>query len=279
MGLCLTGDTRNESFHIFYGKPRSGKSTVSTTYAYMLGGEKGYAMTVQPETLTQKKFSNSSSANSDIARLKGCRFLVCNELQQDMQLNVPLIKSFTGGDRLTARFLYGEHIEFSPAFKLILVTNHLPYVSDDTLFSSNRVCVIPFDYQIAEIDVDLKNKLKENEVISGAFNWCLKGLRAYKEEGLLAPPDIIKATIQYAQEGDTTEKFIKESLVYSPECNYSLKGIYGAYCDFCHKNNLPCDQKTLFKSKLEAKNMLGHNLTTVDTKRAESNVVRGYKIS
>ena len=46
------------------------------------------------------------------------------------------VKSLTGGDTVTARYLYGEHFEFQPQFKLALVTNHLPRIdgSDEVLF-------------------------------------------------------------------------------------------------------------------------------------------------
>ena len=54
------------------------------------------------------------------------------------------MKEITGGDTIAARFLYGEHFEFRPAFKLWLVTNHLPRVDggDDAIW--RRLRLIPF---------------------------------------------------------------------------------------------------------------------------------------
>ena len=56
LGYALTGDTREETCYILYGSTtRNGKSTLVETIAYMLGGEKGYAMNTNPETLAQKQ--------------------------------------------------------------------------------------------------------------------------------------------------------------------------------------------------------------------------------
>jgi len=276
LGLSLTGDTPEECFFLFFGKPRSGKSTLSTTFSYMLGDDLGYAMTIQPESLAQKKFKSSGGANSDIARLKGCRFLVCNEPSQDMQLDVAQLKSFTGRDILTARFLYGEYTQFIPSFKLVIVTNYLPHVSDDTLFTSNRVNVIPFNFYIEEIDTKLKEKLKSKDVLAGAFNWCLEGLDLYLTEGLQAPPDVVLETDKYNKNGDTVTRFIKEKLDYTRKLNTSLKKVFEAYQDYCFSNNLPCDQKSIFTNKLRARRMIANNLTAVDTNHTERNVVTGY---
>ena len=38
----------------------------------------------------------------------------------------PFIKQATGNDKLTARFLYGEHFNFLPTFKIFMASNHKP---------------------------------------------------------------------------------------------------------------------------------------------------------
>ena len=54
------------------------------------------------------------------------------------------MKEITGGDTIAARFLYGEHFEFIPQFKLVLVTNHCPRVDgdDDAIWRRLRACAV-----------------------------------------------------------------------------------------------------------------------------------------
>ena len=60
-------------------------------------------------------------------------------------MNIALVKQLTGGDTYTARFLNENPVEFKPEFKIFINTNHLPRTSDDTVFLSGRVKLIPFD--------------------------------------------------------------------------------------------------------------------------------------
>lgn len=75
---------------------------------------------------------------NDLARLDRARLVVASESGEGRRLDEATVKSLTGGDTVTARYLYGEHFEFQPQFKLALVTNHLPRIdgSDEVLSPS-----------------------------------------------------------------------------------------------------------------------------------------------
>ena len=75
-----------------------------------------YATNIQPETIMVKP--SGSSANSDIARLKGARLVTSVEPNEGMRINEGLLKQLTGDDIVTARKLYGDEFEFKPEFKL-----------------------------------------------------------------------------------------------------------------------------------------------------------------
>ena len=168
LGYSLTGETNLDKCFFLYGATtRNGKSTLMENYYYLDGGTEGYGIHVAPETLAQNK-RKGGQASEDLARLDGSRFAVASELPKYMYLDSAQLKQFTGGDTITARFLYGSTYEFTPRFKLFFNTNHLPYVTDDTVFSSNRIIVIPFERHFSEEEQDLglKNRLKEEENIS-----------------------------------------------------------------------------------------------------------------
>lgn len=211
-GLSLTGNTSEETAFILYGSTtRNGKSTLCETLIYLLGD---YALTMRPETLATKQNTDSRQANGDVARLCGCRFVNASEPPKRMLFDTALLKSLLGRDSITARFLHQREFEFIPKFKLVINTNYLPVITDDTIFSSGRLNVVSFDrhFEPHEQDKHLKDKLRRKEELSGILNWCLEGLRLYRKDGLKAPAAVQKATNAYRADSDKIGNFINECL-------------------------------------------------------------------
>lgn len=147
-GRFLTGDTSEEEFYIFFGATtRNGKSTITELLLYLLGD---YATTISPESLAIKVNKDSRTASPDIAKLAGTRFVVASEPPRRMLFDSSLVKTLTGRDTVSARFLHENEFQFKPKFKLILNSNYLPVISDKTVFSSNRVKVVPFERHFTE---------------------------------------------------------------------------------------------------------------------------------
>ncbi len=275
LGYTLTAETLLEKCFILYGKTtRNGKGTLMDTILYMLGD---YGMTAVPETLALKKWKDSSRASGDIARLNGCRFLNISEPSHDMVVDSALLKTLTGRDKITARFLNKNEFEFYPMFKLFINSNYLPIINDDTVFKSGRINVVTFDrhFEEAEQDQTLKDKLKVENEISGIFNWCLEGLENFREEGLTTPKEIEDATAEYEKKNDKIDKFFKQELVKNSKKNISCNDTYNKYCEWCEKNNLPSLGKGEFMQYLKEKK-LWKKQGTVNGKTVQ-NIVKGYE--
>jgi putative DNA primase/helicase len=209
LGYALSGDTALECFFILYGeKTRNGKSTLTETVAHILGD---YARTIQPQTLSRRP-SDGSAASPDIARLKGARLVNMPEPEKGSELNIALVKQLTGGDTYTGRFLHENPVEFSPEFKIFINTNHLPRTSDDTVFLSGRVKLIPFDrhFEPHEQDNGLKKQFRRPKNKSGILNWLIEGYKLLHEEGLTPPDKVQKAIQAYRQETDIIGCFLLE---------------------------------------------------------------------
>lgn len=236
-----------------------------------------YGKTAKPETLAEKKNKDSTRASEDIARLNGCRFLNISEPSKTMMIDSALLKTLLGRDKIPARYLYKESFEFYPEFKLFINCNHLPIINDDTVFDSDRINVITFDrhFEEHERDTNLKNKLKEQDEISGIFNWCLEGLKRFRKEGLTIPKEIKIATAEYKKINDKFELFFDEKLIKSDK-NITLADIYNSYKEWCTENGFAPQRKTTIKSKLIAKGIF-IDRGTVDGKTM-SNVVVGYEL-
>lgn len=126
-GRFLTGDTSEEEFYIFFGATtRNGKSTITEILLYLLGD---YATTISPESLAIKANKDSRTASPDIAKLAGTRLVVASEPPRRMLFDSSLVKTLTGRDTVSARFLHENEFQFKPKFKLILNSNYLPVIT------------------------------------------------------------------------------------------------------------------------------------------------------
>ena len=278
-GYSLTAETNLETCWILYGATtRNGKSTLVETISYMLGNSRGYALSMQPQTLAQKQNKDSRQASGDIARLDGCRFLNASEPPKRLLFDVALLKTLLGRDSITARHLFEREYEFFPHFKLFINTNFLPLIQDDSLFSSGRINVITFDKHFTpqEQDRELKDKLKSSENISGIFNWCIDGLKLYREKGA-EPPDTVKAaTNEYRQSSDKIGNFISECLMQTG-FNSSAGNVYKRYSAWCEENGFGTENKGNFFDELKSKGIFAASGTVCG--RTVRNIVKGYEIS
>jgi putative DNA primase/helicase len=274
-GISLTGDTKEETMFILYGATtRNGKSTFVETLGYLLGD---YALTMRPESLAVKQNNDSRQANGDIARLKGVRFVNASEPPKRMIFDVALIKTLLGRDSITARHLHEREFEFVPVFKLVINTNYLPQILDDTVFSSGRINVVSFDrhFEPHEQDKTLKNKLRSKSELSGILNWCIDGLKLYYKEGLLPPKAVTDSTVEYRQQSDKIGNFINEVLIKS-EKNCKAKEVYESYVKWCDCNGYGCENKGNFFAELKNKRIFSER-GTIENKTVK-NIVKGYEI-
>jgi putative DNA primase/helicase len=203
-GSALSGDTSDQKLHIFWGTGANGKSTIVQTYADMLGD---YAIATPTSTLLRHERSNGIP--NDLARLRGARFVYASEPDVSKSLADALIKLLTGGDEISARFLYGEFFSFAPEFKLVLLANHKPRIPGEDEAVWRRLRLIPFEVTIPAEQRD--PHFREQKLVlerSGILNWCLEGLRLWQEEGLLEPAEVREATAEYRRDCDEVGRFL-----------------------------------------------------------------------
>jgi len=234
-GYCLSGETSLECFFILYGNTtRNGKSTLTETIGHIFGD---YARTVQPQSLSRRP-NSGAEASPDTARLKGARLINVSEPEKGMELNVALVKQLTGGDTYTARNLHESPIEFKPEFKIFINTNHLPRTADDTVFSSGRVKLIPFDHHFTpeEQDNGLKKLFRKHDSMSGILNWLIEGYKMIQTEGLTVPGRVTAAIASYRQETDIFGQFITDCTVYQDGSRLSTSALYIVYTQWAKDN-------------------------------------------
>ena len=251
IGYAMSGDTRLECMFILYGPTsRNGKGTTMETVLRILGE---YGRTAKPEMLSKKGFADSSGPSEDVARLNGARMVNVSEPEKSMVIDASLTKQMTGNNTLTARYLRENSFEFKPQFKLFIDTNHLPQISDMTLFESDRIRIIPFNrhFEENERDIDLKSFFAKPENLSGILNWCLEGFRLYQKEGLKMPESVASATQEYRDRSDRISMFTKQCLERKAGQELRSSAIYTRYKDWCNENGFKYENAANFKKKME----------------------------
>lgn len=225
-GYFLTGSVQEQKFAFLYGGGANGKSVFVELLAWLLGD---YARKIATELLMHHQRS-PQGPSPDIVALKGSRFVYANETEEGRRLAESRVKDFTGGDTLTGRVPYGKaDITFQPTHKLVVVGNHRPEITDNSLGMWRRVLLIPFDVTIPENQRDprLLEKLKAEG--AGILNWALDGLRQWQRHGLRVPKKIDAATAAYRDEMDIIGEWIGEHCDTGAGCTAPKARVYRAY--------------------------------------------------
>ena len=245
IGCALSGDVSEQAIFILYGKGSNGKSTFLNIIAELL---QDYSQNTPSETFMIKK---NEAVNNDVARLKGARFVTAIEVEENKRLAESLIKSMTGGDKLTTRFLYGEFFDYKPQFKVFLACNHRPIIRDTTHSIWRRIKLIPFEATISEQERDkyLFDKIVDNE-LPGILAWAVEGCLLWQKEGLTMPDSITTATEKYRSEMDAFGNFLEEVCVLGEEYKVTNKALRAAYEEWCKDNGEYALYQRAFGDKL-----------------------------
>lgn len=248
VGYSLTGSTREQCMFILYGHGSNGKSVFLEIISELMGN---YAMTMQAQTIMVKQ--SQSSANSDIARLKGARLVTSSEPNEGVRLDEGLVKQLTGGDKVTARHLYGKEFEFEPEFKLWLATNHKPIIrgTDDGIW--RRLNLIPFTVQIPDEKKDKNLKFKLQTELQGILKWAIDGCLMWQREGLKKPQSVVAASQDYRSEMDQIGTFIETCCETGLGLKISGGELYKVYREWASDNGEHTFTNTKFGREISKK--------------------------
>lgn len=223
VGYSMTGDTSEQVVFILYGLGANGKSVFLSILRELLGD---YAANTPFQTFEAMERGNSTN---DVAALAGMRLVTSSETRESAKLNEARLKSITGGDPITARFLFREYFTFHPKMKLWLAVNHKPKVSDGTFGFWRRVRLIPFTrtFDAQTADPHLLESLKKE--LPGIFRWGIEGCTDWQNRGLQPPQVVKKATEDYRNEQDAVGLFIAEKCIISDKASATASDLWESF--------------------------------------------------
>ncbi len=204
-GYALTGDMREQVFFLLFGRGCNGKSTLMDVIESVLGD---YALTVPFSTFEQDR---AGSVPADVASLAGKRLVKASEGTPGRWLHSSRLKDITGGERVSARHLYGNPFTFRPTCKVFLSTNELPKVGDDSDGLWRRLRQVPFTqrFEGTADDRSLKDTLLAEA--PGILAWLVRGCLEWQKRGLGVPAAVADATAEYRADCDPLARFIDEA--------------------------------------------------------------------
>lgn len=207
IGYGITGHTSEEMFVILQGGGGNGKSKFLAALEHVFGA---FAVTTSPDTFSKKP---AGSIPSDRARLAGARLVFVPEANST-RLDESLVKQFTGGDRVEARFLHKEFFTFTPRSLVMFVANAEPELHgvDEGLW--RRVKLVRFRARFTgqQRDNDLATKLYADA--EAILAWAVAGAQAWyaANRHLPASRSVDLATAEYRSESDVLSTFLNENI-------------------------------------------------------------------
>ena len=230
VGYSLCGDMSEQVLFVCHGTGANGKSVFLSALRTAFGD---FADNTAFSTF--ELFDNRSGSN-DVAALAGKRLVTASETREAARLNEARVKSLTGGDPITARFLYGEFFTFQPKAKLWLGVNRLPRVSDDSYGFWRRIRLIPFTrvFDKSRADPRLIDTLRVEA--DGILAWAVRGCLAWQKRGLEPPELVTAATEEYQRDSDPLQNFLAEECLIAPDAHCTAASLFKAYAEFAERS-------------------------------------------
>ena len=250
VGYSLTALTREEVFFILHGRGRNGKGTFLRVLSEVLGD---HAYNTEFSTLIADP-RNARSPRNDIAAMAGKRFVTAQESKEGARLDESLIKTLTGGDLITARFLHKEFFTFRPTWKIWLATNHRPEIqgTDDGIWSRPRLIPFAVSFEGRE-DKELKARLMEPDELSGILRWAVEGCSEYLKNGLAYPAAVTQATAEYKADSDVLQRFVEEWCDVASNFSSRSHDLYQAYTKWATGTGETPMTETMFGRRMPEK--------------------------
>ncbi len=245
VGYSLTGDTSEQVLFFLYGTGRNGKSTFTGILQELL---KEYATKTPADTLLSRY---DGQIRNDLARLKGARMVIAQELPEGRRLDENTVKDLTGQDIITARFLHREYFEFLPQFKLWIYGNHKPVIRGTDEGIWRRILLIPFAVTIEKDKIDRKLPEKLKKELPGVLNWALSGCFEWKLTGLRPCKRVQIATKEYRNEEDILSIFLNEYCTLREDMKIRAQDLFDEYLHFCEKNNEQKPSRRRFSQEMK----------------------------
>lgn len=207
-----------EHVNFWIGRGGNGKGLLSSLLTATLGE---YCYTPHVSMFTTKKIS-SSATSSEMVKAKGKRVMIVTEPDEDDKLQAATLKALSGRDKIQARGLYKDFIEFDSQFHIIMQMNNPPSLNGFDNGLCRRLKNVEFPYKFTdnpvlphekEADPTLKSKFDSD--IEYRQQFMLLILEYYTAHirnkiSIHIPEKVEEFTREYLHQNNVVGQFLSE---------------------------------------------------------------------
>ena len=220
LASTLDGNNAEETFTIWTGSGRNGKSVLLDLMQHTLG-EEDYFHPLQATMLTNERPS-SSKPIPDLLHLRGKRLAATSEPEKDKRINAGFVKFLTGNDMISGCFKHeNDEIKFKGQHSLLLLCNAVPEMDsqDGALWDRARVVYFPQKF-VDEPREDTNERLIDRTLKQKLKGWAphfmrilLDKYKVYRQYGLRPTAAVLQATNAVKDENNEYIEFIEEHYI------------------------------------------------------------------
>ena len=245
-GYMLTDDVSQEKAFLLLGPRRSGKGTMLAVLRKLLSK----SSVIGPSL---KSLGTNFGLQSMIAK----QLAIIDDLRvgapKDQDVLIENVLKITGRGLFTIDRKYKAHWTGTLLVKLLLVSNLLPKLGDDSAALASRF--ISFTTRVSFYGRE-NPTLLENELapeLAGIFHWALEGLRRLRKRGYLLETNESENTRErLANLGSPARAFLAECCELDLKAHTEKDDLYRAWCDYQESNNTHPGSKEKFFAALYA---------------------------
>lgn len=231
-GVASIGEVLYHILPLLFGVGDNGKTVMLEVVRRILGT---YAVTMTGTFLIAGRHDEHSA---EMVKLVGARMAICSEVNEDSRFDEQKVKSLTGGEAQSGRYLYGQSFDFVPSHTLFLAANHQPTVKAGGHSIWRRLRQIPFNNVCPP---EKKNEHLITELVDkegpAILAWIVRGAKIVAGAGLDEPESVKAATDEYAQSEDVIGQFLQECTsdvrAGQPIGKKLTSAVWARYRDWC----------------------------------------------
>jgi P4 family phage/plasmid primase-like protien len=276
-GYTLTADTSGQCFFMPWGTGGTGKSTMLRVVAGIAGT---YCRQADSEMFMVKR--GDGGQPFEMAGMEGVRLLMAVETEQGKKLAIAKLKRMTGQDPIPACYKFKQQYEFVPQWKVWLATNDAPKSRADDDAFWDRTKPIPFEIKFRNTEKEIKDyaDILLQEEGSGILNWCIEGLKQYREKGLAHPEDVTQKADEWRDRDDWLAQFIEDVGLEETDDKQKFASKHDLYEEFSRWSQQTKLAKNVDDSAFsQALKRKGYKDDVVKQKGKATRVWVGYRIS
>ena len=252
IGYSLTGKIDEQCLFVLHGDGSNGKSTFIDIINKLLGD---YGAVAAPEILVKRR---AEQHPTEIAGLKGKRFVAVNETEKGRSLDENRVKMVTGEEKITSRFMRGDFFTFIQEYSFWLSTNNRPNIKGTDKGIWRRIRLVPFDNTIDDKLIDKQLREKLTQEICGILIWAIEGCLKWQREGLGMPSAMKWAVDEYRNEQDALGRFIDERCELKADARAKTTELYKAYQAWCDENGERAENTAEFGKSIKKRGFKQH---------------------